>query len=197
VDEWLSRLDTADDYLHRPSVQLGLGRYGVAELADILEPRARRGLVHDAVGRDQLERIADRAAGNAREAILTLHGAATVASERDRETIVEADIPPGHERGQRWGREAALSSLPLHHHVLYELIRHAGSISGERLHTWFDDIADDVYAGYPKTPICRRSRRIKLNKLDEYNLIESENNYRVLDAEVRSDLALPINDVLK
>jgi len=75
--------------------------------------------------------------------------------------------------------------------VLYELIRVAGEVSASELHERYENAAEQLYAGYPQTPIGKRSRRNKLTKLREYDLIEHEGPpqnrvYRVLDDELKS-----------
>lgn len=189
-DRWLSRLDVPERRQWHTGVELGLERYAPADLADILGPRARKGLEPGTVGRDQLETIADRAAGNARTGIQTLHASARVATERRQRKILDEDIPEGYERALRWMREANLASLPFHHHVLYELVRAAGEIDGETLHEWYDQVADDIYTGRAQTPITKRARRYKLEKLEEYDLVGREGEYYVHDESVTSPLEI-------
>ena len=75
--------------------------------------------------------------------------------------------------------------------MLYELIRVAGEVPASELHNRYENTAEQLYAGYPQTPIGKRSRRNKLVKLREYELIEHEGPpqnrvYRVLDSELES-----------
>lgn len=189
---WLSRLDDRARRRWHDGIEIELERYGPAELADILGPRARKGLAPNVVGRKQLEEIADYCAGSARTGIQTLHATATVAIERRREEIRPEDIPDGYERAKRWIRESHLESLGFHHHVLYELIRQAGSTDGEPLHDRYDQVAKVVYEGRPQTPISRRARRYKLEKIEEYDLIEQTDGYSVLDETVRTSLSICI-----
>jgi cell division control protein 6 len=191
-DRWLSRLDDQPRRRWHDGIGIELDRYAPTELADILGPRAQKGLAPNAAGRDQLEEIADHCAGSARTAIQTLLGAATVASERQGDQIRPADIPEGYERAQRWIRQSHLASLGFHHHVLYELIRQAGEISGEELHQRYDEIAEAVYEGRTQTPLGRRARRYKLDKIEEYDLIDNETTYSVLDHAIRSDLKIGV-----
>lgn len=189
-ERWLSRLDIDEQRSWHDAVDLRLERYGTGELADILEPRAEKGLRSGAADRDVLEEIADEAAGSARRAIVTLRSAAEVAVERGHECIRDEDVPAGLERGQRRMRQAHLASLPMHHHVLYELIRQAGEIEGETLHDRYDAVADSVYAGETQVPVGKRMRRYHLDKLEEYDLIEQEGTYSVLDPSVKSPLEI-------
>lgn len=101
----------------------------MAELADILERRARQGLQRDAVRRPVLELIADTAAGVARVGIQTLRAAAEIATGREAHPIPAAIIPEAHELAEQRIRKENLRSLLVHHHILYALVSEAGQIS--------------------------------------------------------------------
>ena len=189
VDHWLSRLD--DSVRRRlTAVKLELDRYPVDELADILAPRARKGL-RGSVPRSYLETVADRAAGGARRGIQTLRAAGEIAGEREC-AVSDVDVDAAHARALRRIRELNLQSLTVHHHVLYELIRAAGSITPEDLNDRYDRVADQVYDGRGAVPVGRRQRRTKLRKLDEYGLIDRAEHrhdvHEVRDAGVASDV---------
>jgi len=187
-DRWLDRLDyTTRRQLH-DAVDLHLTRYSPSELADILEPRADHGLRRGSAGRKQLEHIADETAGSARWAITSLHAAATIAEERGHDTIRDQHIPQAVERGQRWIRERQLQSLDVHHHLIYEILRACGPLAGSELHARYDSVVPEAYHGQPATPICKRARRYKLDKLSDYGLIDNEGRYRVVDDDVESPL---------
>lgn len=168
------------------------------ELTDILAARAEVGLEDGAVDREILREIADEAAGDARTGITALKTTAEIATERGRETINPADIPVGFERAQRTIREENLASLTWHHHVLYELIREAGELPPPALHDRYDSAADELYQGVDVTPIGSRSRRFKLEKLVEYDLVEFDGTnqyddvYQVCDPAVTSSVSVPI-----
>jgi Cdc6-like AAA superfamily ATPase len=72
--------------------ELILDCFGVNELADILEARARRGLPSGVVTRKQLEVIADEVAGVARKGIQPLRQAALLAEEREHDEIAVDDV---------------------------------------------------------------------------------------------------------
>jgi len=112
--EWLARVD---EDVHRSVMghEVELDRYRVAELADILEPRAREGLRGDVAGRSQLETIADTVAGVARAGIQSLLAAAEIATERDHRAIRDDDVDDAWPRARHWIRESNLESLPYHH----------------------------------------------------------------------------------
>jgi len=170
-DDWLARSESdVRQYLHGGRIELD--RFGVDELADILRDRARVGLVDDVVTREQLETIADDVAGVAREGIQTLRAAAEIAVEREHGRIHDADVDDAYERARASIRKANLQSLPFHHRVLYELIREAGEITGRELNQRYESVEERVYANRERTPISRRDRRNKLDKLQAYDLVE-------------------------
>lgn len=193
-DDWLARCDQS--VRQRIGVQLGLERYGVDELADILEERARQGLAPGSVTRAQLEELADRVAGVAREGIQALRWAAKQATDRGHEQITEQDLDDGPELARFNIRQSNLNSLPLHHQVLYEIVRDAGrGIEPAALHERYDAVAEGVYDGRPQTPISERARRRKLQKLVDYDLVEREGEnrhreYRVCDERVSTAIGI-------
>lgn len=195
ADDWLARTD--DGVRDRFAGQeLWLDRYGVAELANILEERARLGLRQGSYDRQDLEAIADEVAGVARFGIKALQAAAEIADEREHQKIRQPDIRDSFERAQRRIRAANLDSLPLHHHVIYELIRLGEPIDGPTLHEQYDAVADEVYHGTDLAPIGQRARRKKLEKLREYDLIEYDGDtldrhYWVADATLAARIDIP------
>ncbi|MEA5387142.1 Cdc6/Cdc18 family protein [Haloarculaceae archaeon H-GB11] len=199
-DDWLARVD--DDVRQRlHGHEYGLDRYGVDELADILEVRAHLGLAFGSASRTQLERIADDVAGVARNGIQSLRAAAEIADERGHSSIHDEDIADCYERARRRIREANLQSLPFHHHVLYELIRRAGELEAGQLHERYEAVADELYHGRDQTPIGQRSRRNKLDKLQEYDLVAADGanqhrRYVVIDEEIDSPLLTNTLDIL-
>jgi len=73
-----------------------------------------------------------------------------------------------------------VESLPLHHQLLYELIREAETLSPTELHARYETVAEERYTNRNRTPISQRGRRNKVRKLEEYDLIEivGETRYR-------------------
>jgi len=192
-ENWLAAVDS--DVRGRISAHVQPDRYTPRELADILEPRAREGLVADVVSRQQLEELADSVAGVARQAIQALRAAAELAGERGHDVILDEDIEDSFARSRRRIREANLASLPTHHQVLYELIRGEQTITANDLHELYDRMADRLYYDRPVSPITRRGRRNKLSKLIEYGLIvsseESPNpTYSIVDKSLPSPLQI-------
>ena len=190
-DEWLARVDEQHHRRFGGDHQIGLERYGVDELADILESRADHGLTNFGWDRDLLEHIADDVAGVARRGIQTLRASAEVAEERDHAGITDIDVVAGHERAREQIRESNLDSLPFHHQVLYELIRAEGSagIDAGELHRRYDALAGQIYDDFQR-PIGERARRNKLQKLRDYDLIETVDGGSAL-RHVATDSSLP------
>jgi Cdc6-like AAA superfamily ATPase len=189
-ERWYSAADPEVRDRLQAGTEIILDRYGVSELADILERRAEVGLERGAVRREQLEQIADDVAGVARNGIQSLRAAAELATERGHETIETVDIEDGYERARQAIREANLRSLPVGHLVLYEIVRQAGEIEGDTLHQQYENIADETFRGTGHRPVGRRARRDKLQKLVAYDLIAYEGNnqnrrYRPADPDLR------------
>ena len=199
--EWLTHAPRR--ITHRLHGQtLTLDRYGTDELADILEPRAEKGLEHGVVARRQLGMIADEVAGIARFGIYSLLAAATLAQDRDHHTVRDEDVAGAYPLAREWMRQAALDSLSFHHHLLYALVRDAGEIDGETLHDRYDAVADRAYDGRSRTPLAERSQRRKLRKLDEYDLVERlgstrDRRYAVIDESVRSGYDIDLSRALQ
>ncbi|WP_420182124.1 Cdc6/Cdc18 family protein [Haloarcula sp. KBTZ06] len=189
-DEWLSRL--GGRLRRRLSfAEFGLDRYSVDELADILEARANLGLPSESVTRGQLETIADEVAGVARNGIQALRQAALRAEELQHDRITGEDVSESFERAKRHIRELNLDSLPFHHQLLYELIRMGDGLEAGELHNQYEDVANEAYHGHEQTPISERARRMKLSKLESYELIEVEGEnrhrtYKVCDRRIES-----------
>jgi len=187
AERWLARVPGAVS--RSVATPIRLGRYTVDELSSILRARADQGLSPNTVSDEQLRTIADEVAGVARFGIQALRAAAELATERGHRRILDVDVDDSFERAQHRIRKSNLRSLPFHNHVLYALIHSAGRIAASELHTQYEEVAEQVYYGHDLTPIGRRSRRNKLAKLQEYDLIEHEGPaqnrvYTVLDETI-------------
>lgn len=195
-DRWLTAASSSTRERLHAAPHLELERYRVTELADILERRAELGLRHGAVRRDQLEHIADHVAGVARFGIQALRSAAELAEERGHDRIRGVDVDDSFDRARDTIRAANLSSLPFAHLFIYELVRSAGGdgISSTELYERYDDVADEAFADRPQTPPTRRTRRDHLEKLRQYDLIETAGGvHRALnpDLDVPDEAAVP------
>jgi Cdc6-like AAA superfamily ATPase len=194
--DWLSRLDI-DEAHPFDRGHIRLGRYTVADLADILERRVRQGLhrdVGDMVTWGYLESIADAVAGVARDGIQTLRAAGEITRDNYLK-IDEVDVTDAYEQAQHEIRIANLKSLPFHHQVLFAIVHEAGELAAGELYDRYEEVSS-VYKGRPVAPIAERQRRRKLEKLADYDLVnhDGENRgrtYWVVDAGVEPCVELP------
>jgi Cdc6-like AAA superfamily ATPase len=120
-----------------------------------------------------------------------------LAEERDHSDIWSDDVADSYERAKRYILQKNLDSLPFHHQLLYELIRVGGGLKAGELHDRFEAVADDVYRGRGLTPISERSRRLKLSKLEDYELIEMEGEnrhrrYKVQNPRIVADVEIEL-----
>jgi Cdc6-like AAA superfamily ATPase len=188
-ETWLARVADHRRAWWSGDHHVALDRYGVDELADILERRADQGLFPNAVRRDRLERIADEVAGVAREGIQALRAAAELADERRHLQVEAADVDDCFERARTRIRRLNLRSLPAHHQLLYRLVADAGEIAAGDLHDRYDDVDGDWYRGRPCEPVGPRRRREALAKLVTYDLLIATGegrgrSYRMADDDV-------------
>ncbi len=150
-----SRLETC--------TRIRFSQYDLSELVTILEDRARWGLEPDAIDTEQLEIIADYAAGDARVAIGIFRNAARVAQQNNNDRITTEIIDRVVPETKSEIRQKTTDKLTEHQEVLYELITEAGDIgAGDLYDAYCDKVVD------PKT---RRTMRNHLSKLEQYNLI--------------------------
>jgi len=177
---WLGHVDdhAVHTRLGSPDAALGLDRYGVDALADILQRRVDHGLRGSPVARKQLEYIADECAGVAREAVQVLRAAAELAEQRRHDRIRDGDIEDAWDRAERRILEAAIRSVTFHHQVLYEVVRQSDGLDGPAIYERYEAIAEDVYdETVADDPITERDCRRKLSKLGDYGLVEKEGEY--------------------
>jgi len=130
----------------------------------------------------------------ARNGIQALYHAALLATEDESATQITTEhVPPAFERAREQIRKSNLRSLPVHHHIVYEIVREFGPLSGRELHREYDRVAPRVYDQAQKTPITKRHRRGVLSKLEDYDLIGAEKTdgsaqYWAVDDELESEL---------
>ena len=194
-NRWRSRLSTeAVSERYIDATHVPVPKFGVNELANILRARAQAGLPPHVVSRPQLERIADEVVGVARYGIQALRAAAELATERGVYEIGDADIENCFQRARGRIRRLNLRSLSIHHHILYALIHAAGAISGVELHDRYDAVAERAYVDTTLTPIVRRTRRDRLRKLEEYDLIRRDGTgattYRPVDSSIQPPVSV-------
>lgn len=145
-------------------------RYGTDELVAILDERAEKGLAPDAVTTDQLRRIADVAAGDARVAIGVLRSAARIAQREGHETVTDATVAEAIPDAQSELHRKAVDKLPQHQRTLYEILAEAGELSPGDLYERYETRVDD--------PKSERMLRNYLTKMVHYDLVEASGEKR-------------------
>lgn len=144
--------------------------YGDDTLVSILEDRMRWGLHDDAVTAEQLEQIADVAAGDARVAIKTLQAAARQARHQQTDRITDEMVEAALPEAKIEVRKKSLDRLNEHQQTLYEIITEREVVKPQTLYTEYRDRIGD--------PKSERMLRNYLRKLEQYNLIEAEGQTR-------------------
>jgi len=158
----VSRLHTA--------TRIHFTRYETDEIVGILEDRVRWGLREGCISQDQLTRIAEAAAGDARIAIGILRAAAREGDKRGLDRITNDLIVEGIPEAKAEIRQKHVQKLTEHQRVLYDIIVEHGEIAPADLHGAYCDRVDD-----PKT---RRMVRNQLQKTQRYNLVQADGESR-------------------
>ncbi|WP_247731272.1 Cdc6/Cdc18 family protein [Halovivax limisalsi] len=169
-EELFARFDDRVRSRFRAGTRVTFDRYGVDELVAILAERVRQGLQPDAVADDQLRRIADAAAGDARVAIGILRSAATRAAARGDERLTDDLLDDAIPDARSAIRQKTLESLPAHQRTLYDVIAERGETEPGELYETYEERVDD-----PKT---RRTVRNYLTKMAHYDLVEATGEKR-------------------
>lgn len=139
--------------------------YSIDALIDILRPRAAEG-IYGGVDGDVLEAIAERAGGDARNAIKCLEMATRMADARELGHLDEDLVAEAMERAKAYVRQKASERLRREEHIIYDIVREKGEAQmGEIYQTYQSRVAE---------PKSQRSVRKWLRKMTAYNLIDSE-----------------------
>jgi orc1/cdc6 family replication initiation protein len=140
--------------------------YSLDELVTILRDRVRWGLADGAIGDDELTRIADAAAGDARAAIGILRAAARQAQQDGLDTITMDVVEDAIPEAKTEMRQADLDRLNPDQRALYDIINDAGEIGPGDLYEQYQNQVED--------PKSKRMVRNYLSKMQHYNLVEAE-----------------------
>lgn len=140
-------------------------RYDIDALVAILRARVEWGLQPDAVSTDQLELIADEAAGDAREAIGILRNAARRADDRDADAITDDDLAAATAQTRERLRQKDLEKLHPHQREVYEIVVGAAELPPGEIYDRYRDRVED--------PRSKRQVRKYLSKLCQYNLMDA------------------------
>lgn len=176
--ELLVHLDDRVSSRLKGSVRIRFDSYTERELVSILEARVRWGLAPDVISTDELELIADIAAGDARVAIGILRTAARIADREAHDRITTDVIKTAVPEARDEVDQNTIDKLNEHQRVLYEIIRDEEEIDPQPLYDAYNDRVDD--------PMTDRTIRKYLLKMDHYDLIDAQGQgrgrtYRITD----------------
>lgn len=161
----------------RASRRIHFDRYDLDELVSILDARAKGALPPDAISREELELIADEAAGDARVAIGILRKAAQNYDQEGHETIDREMIEENTPKAREELRQKNLDQLNTHQQVLHDIIEEHSEIEPPELY--------EEYRGRVTDPKTNRTVRNYLSKMEHYNLIEAKGDKRARTYEIR------------
>ncbi|NGM71283.1 AAA family ATPase [Natronolimnobius sp. AArcel1] len=154
----------------RSSEHVRMDKYHDEQLYDILRTRAKWGLEKDVVTEDQLYRIADAAAGDARLAIGVLRSAASKADRENHERVTDDVLLDAATDARAQIRQRSLDSLTPHQQAVYTIVRDHGPLAPSKIHEYYVDEVDE--------PRTKRTVRSYLSKMAQYNLLEAEGTSR-------------------
>ena len=143
--------------------RIKFGRYSINQLVTILEDRVQWGVNPGAISDEQLELIADHAAGDARAAIGIFRHAAKVAQREGHDRITASVIDGVVSEAKSEIRQKTTEKLTEHQQALYDIITNTGEITPGNLY--------ERYCAAVSDPKTKRTVRNHLSKLREYNLI--------------------------
>ena len=169
-EQLYSRVDDRLVSRLRSSEHVRMDKYHNDQLFDILAARAKWGLDPDVIADDQLYRIADAAAGDARLAIGILRTAASTAARENHERITDDLLLEAADDARAQIRQTSLDSLTPHQQVVYELVREHGPLGPGEIHERYTEQVDD--------PRTKRTVRTYLSKMAQYNLLEAAGTSR-------------------
>jgi orc1/cdc6 family replication initiation protein len=169
-EELFSRVDDRLVSRLRSSEHVRMDKYHDEQLYDILSARAKWGLKEDVITDDQLYRIADAAAGDARLAIGILRTAANKADRENRGRITDDILLDAAEDARAQIRQKSLDSLTPHQRTVYDIVRDRGPLSPSEIHDRYSEEVDD--------PRTKRTIRSYLSKMAQYNLLEAKGTSR-------------------
>ena len=184
-EELFGRVDERLVSRLRASEHVRLDHYHDEQLFDILSARTKWGLDEDVVTDEQLYRIADAAAGDARLAIGILRTAASAADRENRERITDDILLDAAEDARAQIKQTSLDSLTPHQRVVYDIVRDHGPLGPSEIHERYTEEVDD--------PRTKRTVRTYLSKMAQYNLLEAEGTsrdreYSLVDAAAASPM---------
>jgi Cdc6-like AAA superfamily ATPase len=169
-EELFGRVDDRLVSRLRSSEHVRMDKYHTDQLFDILKARVEWGLEQGVVTDDQLYRIADAAAGDARLGIGILRTAASKADRENRDRLTDEMLLEAAEDSRARIRQKSLDSLTPHQRTVYSILHENGPLSPGAIYDQYTDAVDD--------PRTQRTVRNYLSKMTQYNLLESEGSSR-------------------
>ena len=169
-EELFSRVDDRLVSRLRSSEHVRMDKYHDEQLYDILSARTKWGLDEDVIADDQLYRVADAAAGDARLAIGILRTAAGKADRENCERITDDILLDAAEDVRTQIKQKSLDSLTPHQRVVYDIVREYGPLGPSEIHERYSEQVDDSRT--------KRTVRTYLSKMAQYNLLEAEGKSR-------------------
>ncbi|MDL0138686.1 orc1/cdc6 family replication initiation protein [Halobacterium salinarum] len=169
-EDLFSRVDDRLVSRLRSSEHVRMDKYHDEQLHDILAARVKGGLDQDVVTDNQLDRIADAAAGDARLAIGILRTAASKADRESRERITDDILLNAAEDARAQIKQKNLDSLTPHQRIVYDVVREHGPLGPSEIYEYYQQNVDD--------PRTKRTVRTYLSKMTQYNVLEAEGTSR-------------------
>jgi orc1/cdc6 family replication initiation protein len=169
-EELFSRVDDRLVSRLRSSEHVRMDRYHDEQLYDILHARVTWGLDEGAITDEQLYRIADAAAGDARLAIGMLRTAASKADRENYERITDDILLSSADDARAQIQQKSLDSLTPHQRVVYDIVHEHGPIGPSEIHEHYVEEIDN--------PRTKRTVRAYLSKMTQYNLLEADGSSR-------------------
>ncbi|AXR79224.1 Cdc6/Cdc18 family protein [Natrarchaeobaculum sulfurireducens] len=168
-DNMLARCDSRVRSRLQSMTTVALEKYTLAQLVDILRARIRAGLAPGVITSAAIAEIADRAAGDAREAIAMLRQAVMVVDSSPEPKITVGVVHRVEDDAREEIRCDRVDDLGTHKRLLYDIIDAAGKIGVTELR--------ETYEQRCSVPKAGSTRRRYLASLEEkYELIASSGN---------------------
>jgi len=177
-EELLARVDDRLVSRLRASEHVRMDMYHDEQLYDILHARAKWGLEPNAITDEQLYRIADAAAGDARLAIGILRTAASKADRENHDRVTDGMLLEAADDARAQIRQKSLDSLTPHQRIVYDIVGEQDSLSPGEIY--------EQYAREVEDPRTKRTVRTYLSKMTQYNLLEATGTSRDREYTVRN-----------
>ena len=182
-EELFSRLDDRLVSRLRSSEHVRMDKYDNDQLQDILAARVKWGLDPDVITDEQLYRIADAAAGDARLGIGILRSAASKADREGKENITDEMLLDAASDARAQIKQKNIDSLTPHQRTVFEIVRDHGPMGPSEIHERYSEEVDD--------PRTKRTVRTYLSKMTQYNLLTADGTsrdreYSVVDGKTTS-----------